>query len=749
MPPKHKGFNMRTKSGSSANPHRSTDGIKANGGSLRDKATINRLNMYKAKGIRDKKGKLIGGAYMMKNRAGDQAITGESGRVAPDRRWFGNTRIIKQEELDKFREEMSTRSTDPYSVVLRRKKLPMGLLQEPDKVSRMNLLETESYSDVLTNGRRRKRPKLTGGVNDLSTLLASAEMGRNTYGEGEGDTDAPKAWEERGLKRAELFEKGQSKRIWAELYKVLDCSDVVIQVLDARNVPGTRCPHLENHLKKNASHKHLIFVINKVDLVPTWVTKKWVKLLSATHPTLAFHASITNSFGKGALINLLRQFAKLHPDKKQISVGVVGYPNVGKSSIINTLKKKKVCKVAPVPGETKVWQYIALMRRIFIVDCPGVVYDDGDDEIEIVLKGVVRAEKLPDPTDFVPAILSRVKEEYVRRLYGVASWEDATDFMTKLAASRSGRLLAGGEPDFHSVAVNIINDYQRGKLPYFVAPPLAAGETPKSVAAEPTVKATFDVEAMASTKAIAAAAALEEEDGQGKGKGKGKAGDGSKKSKKKSKKETEAEEDLAAVEAEEAARLARFEAEDKDDDDDCGGGGRGGGVGFTKKSAAATGKDGEERGDATTSAAAKGSSKKRRAPSQAGPEEGDVDGGGGGGAARKRAARGRGGEGDDAGSSTSGTGKEAGTKRTSKRRAADMEEEAEEGDGDGDRFGEGGSEGGGSKKRKKGRGAASKASARQQQEENEEEGEEEGDVAEDDDGAMPSIGEGLEWDDLS
>lgn len=63
-----------------------------------------------------------------------------------------------------------------------------------------------------------------------------------------------------------------------------------------------------------------------------------------------------------------------------------------------------------------------------------VVYDDGDDETEIVLKGVVRAEKLPEPSDFVPAILSRVKEEYVRRLYGVSAWEDATDFMTKVAA---------------------------------------------------------------------------------------------------------------------------------------------------------------------------------------------------------------------------------------------------------------------------------------------------------------------------
>lgn len=77
-------------------------------------------------------------------------------------------------------------------------------------------------------------------------------------------------------------------------------------------------------------------------------------ILSQEYPTLAFHASVTNSFGKGSLIQLLRQFAKLHADKQQICVGFIGYPNVGKSSVINTLRAKKVCKVAPVPGETKV-----------------------------------------------------------------------------------------------------------------------------------------------------------------------------------------------------------------------------------------------------------------------------------------------------------------------------------------------------------------------------------------------------------
>jgi len=55
-----------------------------------------------------------------------------------------------------------------------------------------------------------------------------------------------------------------------------------------------------------------------------------------------------------------------------------GYPNTGKSSIINSLKSKKVCSVAPIPGETKVWQYVTLMKRVFLIDCPGVVYDTGD-----------------------------------------------------------------------------------------------------------------------------------------------------------------------------------------------------------------------------------------------------------------------------------------------------------------------------------------------------------------------------------
>lgn len=52
-------------------------------------------------------------------------------------------------------------------------------------------------------------------------------------------------------------------------------------------------------------------------------------------------------------------------------------------------RNKKVCNVAPLAGETKVWQYVTLMKSIFLIDCPGVVYPDGNTEAELVMKGVV------------------------------------------------------------------------------------------------------------------------------------------------------------------------------------------------------------------------------------------------------------------------------------------------------------------------------------------------------------------------
>ncbi|NWV03432.1 NOG2 protein, partial [Ptilonorhynchus violaceus] len=462
--PRYKGRCSINPSRASTNPDR----VGGEGGNnMRDRATIRRLNMYRQKERRNKHGKVIKPLQFQSTVA-----PGTVARVEPNIKWFGNTRVIKQSSLQKFQEEMETVMKDPYRVVMKQKKLPMSLFYDRIKphTSRVHILDTETFETTFGPKSQRKRPTLS--ASDVQSLVENAEASSESYDQGK---DRDLVTEDTGVRdeaQEEIFKKGQSRRIWGELYKVIDSSDVVVQVLDARDPMGTRSPHVESYLKKEKHWKHLIFVLNKCDLVPTWATKRWVAVLSQEYPTLAFHASLTNPFGKGAFIQLLRQFGKLHSDKKQISVGFIGYPNVGKSSVINTLRSKKVCNVAPIAGETKVWQYITLMRRIFLIDCPGVVYPSGDTETDIVLKGVVQVEKIKSPEDHISAVLERAKAEYIRKTYKIDSWTDTEDFLEKLAA-RTGKLLKGGEPDLQTVSKMVLNDWQRGRIPFFVKPPNA------------------------------------------------------------------------------------------------------------------------------------------------------------------------------------------------------------------------------------------------------------------------------------
>lgn len=444
----------------SMNPDRKADSKDK---TQRSKATINRLRMYKSfKPIRDSKGKIVKAAPFQ-----DTLTSGTQARIEPNRKWFGNTRIIGQEQLQKFQANLGKVLSDPFQVVMKQTKLPISLLQEKAKTQRVHVTETESFEYTFGKKSLRKKAKLNDA--SLEEMTKSAEDREVKY-KPELDLSREKELGDRPENQNPLFRAGQSNRVWGELYKVIDSSDVVVQVVDARDPMGTRCRHVEEFLRKEKPHKHLVTVINKVDLVPTWVTRKWIGELSKEMPTIAFHASINNSFGKGAVINLLRQFAKLHPDRPQISVGFIGYPNVGKSSLVNTLRKKKVCKTAPIAGETKVWQYVMLMRRIYLIDSPGVVYPQGDTETQIILKGVVRVENVKDPENHIQGVLDRCKPEHLRRQYGIPEFSGVDDFLTKIAI-KQGRLLKGGDPDIVAIAKVVLNEFQRGKLPYFVPPP--------------------------------------------------------------------------------------------------------------------------------------------------------------------------------------------------------------------------------------------------------------------------------------
>ena len=184
----------------------------------------------------------------------------------------------------------------------------MSLIKEPTQKAKVNILDFEKFGDTFGKKASRTRAKLSE-----FTIAGLAKLGEDkaeSYAI-EKDINLTKEsnldkWQNIDQTAYALtnenpdkrIEAGQSKRIWEELYKVLDSSDVVCYVLDARDPMGTRSKHIENHLKNNCPYKHLVFVLNKCDLVPTSVTKKWVTLLSKEYPTIAYRAHLARPFGR-------------------------------------------------------------------------------------------------------------------------------------------------------------------------------------------------------------------------------------------------------------------------------------------------------------------------------------------------------------------------------------------------------------------------------------------------------------------
>lgn len=203
--------------------------------------------------------------------------------IEPNRKWFTNTRVVSQDTLTAFRAAMEEKSKDPYQVLLKSNKLPMSLIHDNKDTTNgikqhkaKMTLETAPFSDVFGPKAQRKRVKLD--VANLDDLADGTEKSMDTYEERLEKAqllsgNSVEAGDDGSFAMAiePVFDKGQSKRIWNELYKVIDSSDVILHVLDARDPIGTRCRSVEKYLKEEAPHKHLVFVLNKCDLVPTGV----------------------------------------------------------------------------------------------------------------------------------------------------------------------------------------------------------------------------------------------------------------------------------------------------------------------------------------------------------------------------------------------------------------------------------------------------------------------------------------------
>lgn len=215
-----------------------------------DAKKVKRLNILKeGKAQRNAEGKITKAASYQSR---DKPVA----RIEPNRKWFGNTRVIAQDALAKFRDAVAQQQSDPYSYLLKQNKLPMSLIrdgQEPETKNGVKVhaakvaVEQAPFNDTFGPKSRRKRVKMD--VSSLEDLAGKSgdmldqyreKKEQERYLSGGGDAEeraddvAPQEDGTYAPAREAIFSKGQSKRIWNELYKVVDSSDVLIQVLDAR-----------------------------------------------------------------------------------------------------------------------------------------------------------------------------------------------------------------------------------------------------------------------------------------------------------------------------------------------------------------------------------------------------------------------------------------------------------------------------------------------------------------------------------
>ncbi|EYC27727.1 hypothetical protein Y032_0008g151 [Ancylostoma ceylanicum] len=151
---------------------------------------------------------------------------------------------------------------------------------------------------------------------------------------------------------------------------------------------------------------------------------------------------------------------------------VLGFPNVGKSSVINSLKRRRACNVGALPGITKEIQEIELDKHIRLIDSPGVVLLSASDldPVEVALRNAIRVDSLIDPVAPVYAILRRCSKETLMLHYSIPEF-NSTDQFLALVARKLGRLKKGARPDTNAAAKHVLNEWNNGRLRYYTHPP--------------------------------------------------------------------------------------------------------------------------------------------------------------------------------------------------------------------------------------------------------------------------------------
>ncbi len=265
---------------------------------------------------------------------------------------------------------------------------------------------------------------------------------------------------------------GHMKKTKELLLENIKLVNLIIEVVDARIPYSSKNPDFDILFRD----KKRLIVLNKYDLSDSNANKLWENYYRSKGWSVVLYNSTDNKelrkLNKAiaeATQEIVERYKKRGLLNKTIKAMIVGIPNVGKSTLINSLARKKSAKTGNMPGVTKGKQWIHLAGNIDLLDTPGILWPKFDDEecaLNLAFTGAIKDDVLvleEIALKFVERMQQMGKENLILERYGIEAGENPLDILNNIA-HKKGFLINKTDIDYHRVARLLFNDFRNGKL---------------------------------------------------------------------------------------------------------------------------------------------------------------------------------------------------------------------------------------------------------------------------------------------